>query len=208
MIALGAIPAPRTYLHAMQRLTKAFLFLLVTTVAGVAEAQVTIYRTPAEYQAGGGEDVGDFVDIVPVMGQYNLSLLRDGEKHRVRCKDIWGFTYKGVLFRITEEGHLPVRLMTKGSLCYYENGFAHLVMIRDGTELESFDVGNRSYLSRHLEGEVVPAVFKEGDTRSSSARFRQAHSQFEPLFQCIGDRDDLEHTRQCVVDFEVALEGR
>lgn len=170
-------------------------------------AQTMLYRTVADHQANVGEDAGTYTDIIPVMGRWTLVFQKDGAEHRVRCKDIWGFTYKGVLFRISPQGDIPVRLMVRNTVCYYENGFAHLTMQRDNTEHAGYDYGCQSYLSRHLEGEVVPAIFKEGDGRSASGRFRQAHAQFEPLFQCIGDRDDMDNTRQCVVDFEAALEG-
>ena len=184
------------------------LFLLLTWVLlQCAMAQATTFLTVADYQANVGEQVGEYVDMTPIRGRYTLLFRQDGRERRVRCRDIWGFTYKGVLFRIGADG-LPVRLMAKNAVCYYENGLAHLTMQRDRTEHAGYDIGYRSYISRHLEGEVVPAIFKEGDKRSPSARFRQAHAQFEPLFQCIGDRDDMDHTRQCVVDFEASLEGQ
>ncbi len=180
-------------------------FVLFTMRAG-AQHPVTIFRSPGEYQAARGEEVGEFVDVKPITGRLMLVVEQDGRRQRIACRDLWGFTYKGILFRIESAGHLPVRLMTKGAVCYYENGLAHLRMQRDGTELESFALGHRSYMSRHLEGEVVPAIFHD-DGRGVSAAFRQAHRQFEPLFQCIGPSDDLDNTRQCVVDFEAMLEG-
>ncbi|MCW5899555.1 MAG: hypothetical protein KIT10_09825 [Flavobacteriales bacterium] len=172
-----------------------------------AQHAVTVYRSPAEMHAKRGEQVGDLLDVIPHLGRPVLLVEQEGSRRRIPCRDLWGFSYKGILFRIEPQGHLPVRLMAHGALCYYENGLAHLRMQRDGTELETFDLGHRSYISRHLEGELVPAIFPEGDARGAAARFRQAHRQFEPLFQCIGAVDDLDNTRQCVVDFEAALEG-
>ncbi len=186
---------------------RAFLTAFVSVAAIGLAAQTMVYRSVADHQNKRGEDMGEYVDIAPVMGQYVLFFNRKGEEVKVRCKDIWGFVYKGVLFRTGPDGHAPVRLMTKGAVCYYENGFAHLTMQRDRTEHAGYDTGHASYLSRHLEGEVVPAVFKNDDKRSASARFRQAHPQFEKLFVCIGDTNEMDNTRQCVVDFEASLEG-
>lgn len=154
-----------------------------------------------------GEAVGDFVDLYPIMGQWTLIFEKDGVKRKVKCKDIWGFTYKGLLFRINEEGPIPVRLMTEGAVCYYENGFAHLYMQRDGTELAEYEIGHSAYLSKDLKGPIVPARFKAGDTRSLSGRFRTEYPMLEPMFKCMEDREELDTVRQCVVDFEAGLLG-
>jgi len=154
-----------------------------------------------------GEPVGQFVDLYPVMGQWTLIFDKDGAKRKVKCKDIWGFTYKGILFRIDEEGNIPVRLMTEREVCYYENGFAHLRMLRDTSELAGFEYGNSAYLSKDIKGPIAPAVFVDDDERSTSGKFRAAYPGLEPLFKCIGATDSMTNTRQCVVDFEVQLEG-
>lgn len=191
----------------MIALLRTVLLVLVVLLSVVLPAQTMVYRTVSDYRAQQGEDMGEYVDIAPVMGQYVLFFNRKGQEEKMRCKEIWGFVYKGVLFRTGPDAHAPVRLMAKGAICYYENGFAHLTMQRDRTENAGYDTGHASYLSRHLEGELVPAIFKTDDTRSASARFRQAHPQFEALFVCIGEKDDMDNTRQCVVDFEASLEG-
>ncbi|MBL7962740.1 MAG: hypothetical protein JNM31_02745 [Flavobacteriales bacterium] len=181
--------------------------LLSCLIGTLLCAQVTLHHNAAEYRANTGEDLGQYVDVVIAMGRYVLVVRKDGVERRLPCKDLWGFTYKGVLFRFSSEGHVPVRLMKEGAMCYFENGFAHLRMVHDGTEVAHATQGHRSYLSRDLDGPIVPAVFKEGDGRSASGRYRAQYPAFEALFTCIGDQDDLEHNRQCVVDFEVALEG-
>lgn len=176
-----------------------------TTGASVNSDQAIAFASYADYQAAKGDTVGTFVDLAPSMGQHTLVFSRNSEKRKIPCRNLWGFVFKGVLFRIEEEFHLPVRLMTKGAVCYYENGYAHLVMQRDGTELSFYDIGYQNYLSHDLGSSIVRAVFKAGD-RSSSGKFRAAFPQYESLCTCIGDRDELDHTRQCVVDFEASLE--
>jgi hypothetical protein len=154
-----------------------------------------------------GEPVGDFVDLYPWLGHWTLVFEKDGVERKVKCKDIWGFTYKGVLFRISNEGPIPVRLMTEGLVCYYENGYAHLVMQRDSTENAGFDVGYASYLSKDIKSPIVPAVFKEDDVRTESSRFRSEYPMLEPLFKCIGEKQEMDPIRQCVVDLEAGLLG-
>ena len=171
-----------------------------------AQPEAVLYPTYAAFERDTGEVVGAYVDLLPVVGKYVLVFKTNTGRRKVQCDELWGFRYKDALFRIEGERHLPVRLMTKGGVCYYENGPAHLRMLRDGKEMDFYELGDPSYLSRNLQGEIVRAVFAEGG-QTSSGRFRTAHPQLEPLFNCLGDRDELDHTRQCVVDFEAALEG-
>lgn len=196
----------------MHRATASLSFAFVasacaaqTAIPGTTTDVVITYATYADYQAAKGDTAGSYVDLVPSMGQHTLVFSRQGEKYKVPCKDLWGFVFKGVLFRIEEEFHLPVRLMTKGAVCYYENGYAHLIMQRDGTEISFYDLGYQNYLSHDLESPIVRAVFTASE-RSASGKFRAAFPQYEPLCTCIGERDELDHTRQCVVDFEASLE--
>jgi hypothetical protein len=192
------------------------MLLLVGGCVGVQvlQAQAFIHRTPDEYlklrtydpTLPIGEPVGEFVDLYPVFGQWTLFFLKDSVEHKVKCKDIWGFTYKGILFRITDEGPIPVRLMTEGQVCYYENGVAHLKMQRDNVELAEYEIGQSAYISKDISSPIVPARFKDGDQRSISGRFREEHPELEALCICIGATEDMDRTRQCVVDFEAGLE--
>lgn len=184
---------------------------VVATVVSAAQRPSLVYPTYDAYVNAKADTIGTYLDLVPLMGQYTLLFdasrgAAGGDMRKIPCKDIWGFTINDVLFRIEPDAHLPVRLMTRGAICYYENGPAHLIMQRDGTELGMFELGHQSYLSEDLEGPIVPAIFK-ADERSASNGFRSTHPQYEPLFTCIGEKDDINHTRQCVVDFEVSVEG-
>lgn len=169
-------------------------------------AQGQVFRTAAERANGTGEAFTGPIAVEPLLGRFVAVYTTDKGRQRVPCKDLWGFAYKDVLFRIEPEGHLPVRLMTRGTVCYYENGFAHLQMQRDSTEAAGFTYGHPSYLSKDLESEVVPASFPPGDDRSPSARFRTGHPELATLLDCIGEAQDMDRTRQCVVDFEVDME--
>jgi len=177
---------------------------------GTVEAQVVLHPTVEAYRTRTGVSVGAFVELKPAGRDHLLVVDMDGARREVRCSTLWGFSYGDVVYRINvDERHAPVRLWTQGGLCYYENGYAHLRMQHERLEQVMFaeGQGHRSYVSKDLEGPIVPAVFRKGDERSASGRFRVAHPQYAPLYTCIGDEDDLDRTRQCVVDFEVMLEG-
>lgn len=172
-----------------------------------ADADVYLKNRTADPYLPIGEAVGEFVDLYPNMGQWTLLFEKDGVRRKVKCKDIWGFMYKGVLFRINEEGPIPVRLMTEGAVCYYENGFAHLYMQRDSTETAIYEQGYGAYLSKDLRSPIVPARFKAGDIRTLSGRFRTEYPALEPLMKCMEGREEMDPLRQCVVDFEAGLLG-
>ncbi|MBL8009916.1 MAG: hypothetical protein JNJ64_04865 [Flavobacteriales bacterium] len=189
---------------------RALLPTILMVLAGIVQAQVVLFPSADAYRTRAGEPVGSFVELVPAGRGHRLTVEKDGARREVACSTLWGFSYGDVVYRINpEERHAPVRLWTHGGICYYENGHAHLRMQHERLEQVMFaeGQGHRSYVSKDLEGPIVPAVFREGDERSASGRFRAAHPQYTPLFTCIGDADDLDRTRQCVVDFEVMLEG-
>ncbi|HEY0977011.1 MAG TPA: hypothetical protein VGE21_06030 [Flavobacteriales bacterium] len=171
-------------------------------------AQTVLYRTRAEHLAGKGEERGNVLDVMPAMGRLVLVLETPGGRERVPCKDLWGFTYQGVLFRIEPGSGLPVRLMSHHTLCYYENGLAHLTMQRERTEAATFEFGDAAYLSTDLDGTIVPARFRGKDIPVASRRFDAAHPELESLITCIGAGAELEHIRQCVVDHEVSVEEK
>jgi hypothetical protein len=101
---------------------------------------------------------------------------------------------------------MPVRLMSYGAVYYWENGFAHLHMQHDSTEASGFEYGRAAYLSKDVQSEIVPASFKADDTRSASAKFREDYPAYGSMLDCIGEGTELDSVRQCVVEYEVAVE--
>ncbi|MDX9751090.1 MAG: hypothetical protein RBT71_08435 [Flavobacteriales bacterium] len=190
----------------MMRRCLLILPMVPLSVGHVPAQTAVLYSGHDAYVQGAGEPAGTYRDIVRRGGRYLLRFQGAGAARTVACADIWGFTVNDVLFRVHPQEQVPVRLMAHGAVCYYENGFAHLRMQRTGSELEPAGPGHRSYIGRSLDGAIVPAVFTPGDD-GPAARFRAAHPQLEVLFECIGGQDDLDNTRQCVVDFEALLEG-
>lgn len=171
-----------------------------------ALAQNVLYRSYEEYAESRGQEVGGTFNVEPHMGRFVVTF-REGEVMvRVPTRKVWGFMNQGALYRIEQQGYLPVRKMAQGPIYYWENGFAHLRMQRDTLEASSFAYGLPSYLSHDLRGEIVPAVFKPGDTRSASGKFRQAWPAYAALLERIGENADMDLIRQEVVDYIVAVE--
>lgn len=180
---------------------------LVSLCIGIASvAQNVIYRSYEEYRAKQGEAVDGGIDVVPDLGRFVVSYVKDGSKKHRPTRKVWGFLSRGFLYRIEREGHLPVRLMAQGAICYWENGFAHLRMQRDSAEAAGFEYGHASYLSHNVLSEIVPASFKADDTKSPSAKFKKAWPAYADLLDRIGEGADMDRLRQLVVDYDVAVE--
>lgn len=182
------------------------ILLLALGVSSGMMAQQVIFRSYGEYAQGGGEQVDGPVDVVPRMGRLVVAFGKDGSRKHVPTRKVWGFLNQGFLYRIEPADHLPVRLMAQGAIFYWENGLAHLRMQRDATEAATVEHGYAAYLSRNVQGEIVPAHFKPGDTSSASARFRQAWPAYAELLGHIGEGTDMDRVRQLVVDYAVAVE--
>ena len=153
-----------------------------------------------------GDAVNGPIDVVPQLGRFTVAYERNGRKYHIPTRKVWGFMNRGVLYRIEQQGRLPVRLMAQGAIYYWENGFAHLRMQHDSAGDARFEYGHAAYLSRDVQSEIVPAVFASEDTRSISARFRAAWPAYKNLLEAIGMGEGMERVRQLVVEYEVAVE--
>jgi hypothetical protein len=178
--------------------------LLCATTTGMAQS--LLFRSYDAYTAKQGEAVDGLIDIVPQLGRFTVTFEKDGRRKHVPTRKVWGFMNNGALYRIEQEGKLPVRLMAQGAIFYWENGLAHLRMQRDSTEASGFEYGYAAYLSRDLQSIIVPAVFKPDDTKSISAKFKAAWPAYNVLLEQIGEGNDMEQVRQLVVEYEVAVE--
>lgn len=185
---------------------RTLLAALALCAAFAADAQNAIFRTYKEYVDSTGLPVHGVIDVEPHMGRFVVTYSADGKGQRIPCKKIWGFRYNNILFRIEPEGDMPVRLMSHGAVYYWENGFAHLHMQHDSTEASGFEYGRIAYLSKDVQSAIVPASFTTDDTRSASAKFRDAYPAYGSMVDCIGQGTELEGVRQCVVEYEVAVE--
>lgn len=182
----------------------AFVFALCTA-AGTA-AQSELFRSYDAFAQGTGERVEGPIEVVPRMGRWVVAYRQAGRQQHIPARKLWGFRNQGFLYRIEPEGRLPVRLMAQGAVYYWENGLAHLRMQRDTVEAAGIQHGHAAYLSRDVQAPIVPARFSAEDHRSSSARFRQAWPAYAPLLDRIGADAPMDSVRQCVVDYNVAVE--
>ncbi len=181
------------------------LIALLGTTTSVM-AQNALFRSHEAYVAKQGDAVDGLIDVEPQLGRFTVVFEKEGRKRHISTRKVWGFMNNGALYRMEQESKLPVRLMAQGAIFYWENGFAHLRMQQDSTAAASIEYGYAAYLSRDLQGPIVPAVFAVDDTKSASAKFKAAWPAYKDLLESIGAGDGMDRVRQLVVEYEVAVE--
>ncbi|MGV9013472.1 MAG: hypothetical protein ACOH13_12835 [Flavobacteriales bacterium] len=180
---------------------------LLTFLLLMADAmgQNQVFWDAEDYPNSGMVIQGD-IHVEPRMGRFVITYEVNGSSKTTACRRIWGFQFDRTLYRIAPEGKIPVRLMAEGAVYYWENGFAHLRMQRDSLEASAYDYGRFSYLSMDRMSEIVPACFQGKQMSKASERFKDAYPAYADMLGCIGAGTDQDSTRQCVVEYEVAVE--
>ena len=156
-------------------------------------AQLIIYKTYDEYKNKGGEkydesytyDHGSGSDS---FGGYIVVFSNDKkDKVKITCGKIWGYSYKGMLFRITESKKVPVALLNMGKVCYYENGFAYMKTAgADSAQSVNIYLGGVSYLSKDLQSEVIliPTGYSS-EGASEMKKFKKEHPETSEMVDCL-----------------------
>src|SRR5690606_19129909 len=116
---------------------------------------------------------------------------------------MWGFNYGDALFRIDKKHSQPTRVMNAGKIIYYENGIAHLSMIRDNSQSGSFSIGYYCYVSKNINSEMIPMPVRLiSDARKRIKEFTEENPEYKNLFDCIEKNYNYFNVRPCVVAFE------
>ena len=176
------------------------LFLLSAAVNG----QVVVFKTYKDYTDKKGTQYDDYYNMKWNASQ-NVTMIfkKDGDKVKIPCNEIWGFTFRGTLFRCDKVNCQPTCVISIGKVVYYENGEAHLEMIDKGSSSGSYEVGNFSYLSRDLNSELVPMPLSWAAAgKKKYVEFTQKNPEFKKLYDCIETRYDYQKIRNCVEQFE------
>ena len=181
---------------------KYILLSIFVALMLMANGQVTIYRTYEDFTAKKGEKYDDYKGFMHVLGKVKLSFIKDKEVTKIACKDMWGFEYKNILFRIDHEHQQAACCINTGKICYYENGLAHLEMLRDNTDKAEFSVGYFSYISSDLNSELVPLpIIGSLGTKKAYLVFKGKNPKHKVFYDCIEKNFDYNKVRQCVTDY-------
>jgi hypothetical protein len=182
---------------------KNILLILLIFSSSLIYSQVTVYATYEDFKNQKGIEYDDFKNYLASIGGTSIYLIKNGKTHKIKCnKNIWGFVYKDALFKVFQKYRQPVRLISQGKICYYENGFAHLTILKTGRSSGQAQGSNSvlSFFSASLNSPIVP--FKGTDERSESGQLFNSDSKYKQLSGCLKKYMDIDFVRGCVSNFE------
>jgi len=185
------------------------LTVVIFCTTYVYSQNVTTYNTYTDYIGDKGVSQGEykkwkFSSFTGII----LFLDDDGDKVKVFLKDIWGFEYKGYLFRVFRE-KLPAMVVEKGEMLYYESGIAHLEMLTKHKTTGEFSLGPYCFVSFGLNGEVISCPVQKHSSLPYKyfKKYRKTHPQYEGVLKCLDDCDfDYKIVRLCVINYNKNLE--
>lgn len=158
---------------------RSLVLLLLFSIPVFVTAQVIVYETLQDYQEDKGTSYDNCFGWSKIFGKYQIRLKKDGKMVNVHCKKIWGFTYKDQLFRSTGESGKFGMLISERGVCYYENGVAHLDLLRFNKENINFPKDHFAYFSDNLGTELFP--YDSGNIKYLKEVLPKHHD----LFDCI-----------------------
>lgn len=160
--------------------------------------QVTIYQSYEDFKSDKGEKYGHYKSHIAVMGSVKLNFAKVKKKGMVNCKDIWGFKYDDMLFRVHKKFKQPARVMHEGEIIYYENGLAHLEMIKRKSEMMNITTGYAVYFSKDLSSELIPMPSTGQAGGKPYKQFKKANPKLRSLFNCIDQAPVFYSIRECM----------
>lgn len=177
-----------------------------------AFSQIEVYRTFQDFESDKTEKFDDL----------NIYLFDRPEKQidyykfyknrtEIKSKDIWGFKYKDVLFRIDHDnpGHNAVRVIAKNKLVYYENGHSNLEMLESERSSGSYSQfqGYSAYISLNLNSmmividENIHGLAGKKRAKKRIKEFQKENPEFNEFFDCLKNHR-IETVRRCISEFE------
>lgn len=184
--------------------TKAIIILLVMVISNQTHAQIEVYRTFEDYQNGVSEKFDTYRGAGHSSGRVFLMFYNEMEKKKknVKCKEMWGFKYNGALFRNEIFVGQPARVIIAGDIIYYENGIAHLDMIRYNKNEGEFSLGAYCYLSKDLNSKMIALSITDENHEKSFAEFKEQFPEFEDIYECMGKDYSPRVVATCVAEYE------
>jgi hypothetical protein len=162
-------------------------------------AQFVAYKSYEDYTKGKGTNYEDYLNYRGTE-QVTLILKQGNEKVKLDCEDIWGFTYKDKLFRVTQDEAIPVCLLNNGKISYYEMGIVYLeAMKKEPGSVELQNMADYFFFSVDLKSEIIDLPILTN--KKSFKEFKSAHPEYKSLFDCIATYMDPSLVRNCVNTF-------
>lgn len=179
-------------------LIKTIFISLILMISYTSHAQIEVYRTYEDFQRGISEQFETYSGAMRSGSKVTLRFQNKDGKTNIKCKEVWGFRYKDALFRNDVEVGQPTRVMISGNIIYYENGIAHMDMIRYNKKEVEFSLGSYCYLSKDLNSKMIAVNREDINYEKNIKEFKQQFPEFEELFNCIEKYSIPEKVSSCV----------
>jgi len=188
----------------MKKLTSGMGVLLLMLIATGMHAQspaqsntgtLIIYYTYDAYVEGTGEVHSncEYFSFDKKAVSRELSFREgNGKDLWISTGNIWGFKFKGQLYRIFEKEKSPVCLVINGDLCYYETGSAYL-------DEDTATCGNFVYVSKDLRTPLYRLIKDQSSDKKEALRFSTDYAEFATFFACLDPKKyQAKMVRDCV----------
>lgn len=181
---------------------KAILFIILAS----GYSQTGVYKSYDDFVNDRIEPMQDTVGFIEFnLGSTLKFLTPQGSEVKYKPKDIWGFLLKGSLFRT--DGNITLYVADTGKIFYFENGGAHIRMLRKEVKNAVTATGYLAYISSELNGKLyrMPdfangATFVVGN-RKQYNEFKKKFPEHEEFYDCLGSSVDYLDMRQCAKEY-------
>lgn len=164
---------------------RTILFLLAFLPL-ISSAQIKVYETYDDYVEHKAIVYKEFRK--GIMDNRNMMMVIDtsDKKIYVTTAGLWGFEYKGMLFRFDPYINGWYRLISQGKLCYYENGFAHLDALINKTSKPYVVTSSERYcFTKSLKDPVFTQdLYNQYSEIPSTEQFLHAKA-YRGLYDCL-----------------------
>jgi hypothetical protein len=182
-------------------------FLLFTIILGFAftlhaKKDNYIYKTYKDFTDTTGDAFTD-LNMIHTLATVTITFTTSDGKVKYNGKQIWGYKYKGKIFRGDKRTGQFAMLVSEGKICYYENGWAHTLMLKNNSKSADFSVGYYNYVSKSIKTDLTPLPGGAGisDAKKLTKDFRAKYPQYESFFESIGKNWAIENVRKKVADY-------
>jgi hypothetical protein len=185
---------------------KNFLLIILLTLSLQVFSKndsIIVFTTYENYVNKIGESYDKMVNYYGTV-KMKITVSKNNKENTIECKKIWGFLYNGHLFRSEERTGQIGELIVKGKICYYENGIAHLEMIRNNTNHENFTLGYHCYISKDLSSKLVPFTSSDhpdADADKQLKKFKKANVEYADFFKALANDHSYQNVRAKVIVF-------
>jgi len=200
-------------------LTILFFSVLLTSCIGQKKALV-IYESYEEYVKNKGQVYeGDYIlrsagsrpgvgNRVMTFKNKSKEASSENKQVKIKLKEVWGFSLNDLLMRVDKSMSFPYYLVAKDSICYYENGYAVLKMLKANGNVEeelykyydsSGDWGRLQFVSKSLDSKMFSF-----SSKGKAGKFVKTYPEYQSLYDCIFPvkrKQTIEKTRNCVKEF-------